>query len=77
MMQRQFYVTRGHNSVQALGAALPLEEDETLLFFESRTSTDLVSGFGGAANCAMGGRIMNGRIAENMERYRSANEKKA
>jgi hypothetical protein len=67
----------GHNIVQALGAALPLEDDETLLFFESRTSADLVSGVGNAAKRAMGSRIMNGRIAENMERYRSANEKKA
>jgi hypothetical protein len=77
MMQRQFYVSRGHNSVQAVGGATTVEEDETLVYLSSRTSTDLVSGFGGAVKRAMGSNIMGGRIAENMERYRSAVEKKA
>jgi hypothetical protein len=75
IMHRHFYVSRGHNSVQAVGGGIPVEEDKTLLILASRTSTDLVSGFGGSAKRAMGSRIMGGRIAENMERYRAAMEK--
>jgi len=35
-----------------------------------RTSTDQVSGFGGAAKRGIGNKIMGGRMAENFERAR-------
>lgn len=75
MMHRHFYVSRGHNSVQLTGGGIPVEDNESLLVLASRTSTDQVSGFGGAAKRAMGSRIMGGRLAENLERYRASMEK--
>ena len=39
-------------------------------FYATRTSTDQVSGFGGAAKRGIGNRVMGGRMAENFERAR-------
>ena len=75
MCFRHFYVSRGHNSVQSLGGLFPVEDDKTLLFYASRTSTDLVAGFGGSAKKAMGSRIMGGRLKENFAKYRTHLEK--
>ena len=38
--QRHFYVSRGHNSVQGVGGAFPVSDDETLVLYVSRTSTE-------------------------------------
>jgi hypothetical protein len=70
MMNRTFYVSMGHNSVQQFGLAAPTGPDSTLFMIASRTSTDQVAGFGGAAKRGVGSRIMGGKIAENMERVR-------
>jgi hypothetical protein len=73
-MNRTFYVSCGHNSVQQMGFAVPTNSSANtssmLLAFSSRTSTDAVTGFGGSAKRALGSRIMGGRIAENMEALR-------
>jgi len=69
--QRHFYVSRGHNTVQGNGGALPVGDNETLIIYVSRTSTDQVTGFGGGAKRTIGARIMGGKIAENMERSRT------
>ncbi|KAG7337151.1 hypothetical protein IV203_021681 [Nitzschia inconspicua] len=69
MCFRHFYVSQGHNSVQNVGGAFPVPEG-TLLLFASRTSTDLVAGFGGNAKKVIGSRIMGGKIKANFERYR-------
>lgn len=70
MMNRTFYVSMGHNSVQQFGLASPTGPDSTLFLLACRTSTDQVAGFGGAAKRSMGSRIMGGKIAENMDRVR-------
>jgi hypothetical protein len=70
ILNRTFYVSQGHNSVQQGGVAIPTGDDTVLLLFSSRTSTDQVSGFGGAAKRAMGSRIMGGKIAQNMAALR-------
>jgi hypothetical protein len=72
LMNRTFYVSCGHNSVQQMGFAVPTNTSTSsmLLAFSSRTSTDAVTGFGGSAKRALGSRIMGGRIAENMEALR-------
>jgi hypothetical protein len=67
--QRHFYVSRGHNSVQGLGGAFPVEEEEVVVVYASRTSTDQVAGFGGSAKRAIGSRVMGGRIADNMQNF--------
>jgi len=82
LCQRHFYVSRGHNSLQGVGGAIPIKdgggEDETafVVVYGSRTSTDQVAGFGGSAKRALGSRIMGGRLAENMERLRQEMQKK-
>lgn len=76
MFHRHFYVSRGHNSVQAVGASIPVEHGESLIIMASRTSTDLVTGFGGSAKKAMGSRIMGGRLKSNLEKYRTLSEGK-
>jgi len=70
IFNRTFYVSQGHNSVQQAGIAVPTGDKSALLMFVSRTSTDAVSGFGGAAKRAMGSRLMGGKIAENMAAIR-------
>jgi hypothetical protein len=67
--QRHFYVSRGHNSVQGLGGAFPVEDGQVVVIYGSRTSTDQVAGFGGSAKRAIGSRVMGGRIAENMQNF--------
>ena len=71
--QRFFYVSRSHNSVQGIGGCFPIQgrDDDSVLVLVTRTSTDKVAGFGGAAKRAMGARIMGGKQAENFERLRS------
>ena len=66
--QRHYYVSRGHNSVQATGGVFPYGDGtSSVVLYGSRTSTDRVGGFGGAAKRAMGGRIMGGKIAQNLK----------
>jgi hypothetical protein len=72
---RHFYVSRGHNCVQALGGCFPVENDESLILVGSRTSTDQVDGFGGAAKKAMGSRIMGGKLKANFEKYIAVHKK--
>ena len=68
-MERHFYISRSHNCLQGIGAALPVE-DGAVVLYATRTSTDQVSGFGGSAKRAIGNKIMGGRMAENFERAR-------
>jgi hypothetical protein len=57
-MERHFYLSRSHNCLQGLGAALPSEDGGTAVFYATRTSTDQVSGFGGSAKRTIGNKIM-------------------
>lgn len=68
-MERHFYISRSHNCLQGIGAAMP-SEDGTAVFYATRTSTDQVAGFGGSAKRTIGNKIMGGRMAENFERAR-------
>ena len=68
-MERHFYISRSHNCLQGIGAALPID-DGAVVLYATRTSTDQVSGFGGAAKRGIGNKIMGGRMAENFERAR-------
>ena len=68
-MERHFYISRSHNCLQGIGAALPVD-DGAVVLYATRTSTDQVSGFGGTAKRGIGNKIMGGRMAENFERAR-------
>eukprot|EP00956_Cyclotella_meneghiniana_P020172 scaffold35253_cov97-Cyclotella_meneghiniana.AAC.1 len=39
-MERHFYLSRSHNCLQGIGAALPAEDGGTAVFYATRTSTD-------------------------------------
>lgn len=69
-MERHFYISRSHNCLQGIGAALPVEENGSCVLYATRTSTDQVSGFGGSAKRAIGNKLMGGRMADNFERAR-------
>lgn len=70
-MERHFYLSRSHNCLQGIGAALPVDDGAgAVVLYATRTSTDQVSGFGGSAKRAIGNKIMGGRMAENFERAR-------
>ncbi|KAL9190384.1 hypothetical protein ACHAXT_007595 [Thalassiosira profunda] len=68
-MERHFYVSRSHNCLQGIGAALPIEDGGVVLY-ATRTSTDQVGGFGGAVKRGVGNQLMGGRMAANFERAR-------
>jgi hypothetical protein len=70
--ERQYYVSRSHNSVQGVGGAFPVNGDEMIIAYVARTSTDQVSGFGGSAKKAIGAKVMASKIAENFEKVRSS-----
>ena len=59
-MERHFYLSRSHNCLQGIGAALPAEDGGTAVFYATRTSTDQVGGFGGSAKRTIGNKIMVG-----------------
>eukprot|EP01083_Nonionella_stella_P020219 56041_1 len=70
-MERHFYISRSHNCLQGIGAALPVDDGAgAVVLYATRTSTDQVSGFGGSAKRTIGNKIMGGRMAENFERAR-------
>lgn len=66
-MERHFYISRSHNCLQGVGAAVPVE-DGIIVMYATRTSTDQVGGFGGSAKRTIGNKIMGGRMAENFTR---------
>jgi hypothetical protein len=61
VVQRQFYVSRGYNSEQAIAAFVPIAEG-TALFYINRTSTDQVAGFGGSAKRSIGSKLLASQL---------------
>jgi hypothetical protein len=57
ILQRQFYVSTGYNSEQAVVGFLPMQKG-TLVFYTNRTSTDQVEGFGGGAKRSIGSKLL-------------------
>ena len=60
-VQRQFYVSGGYNSEQAIGALLPMQPG-TLVLYTNRTSTDQVTGFGGGAKRSIGSNLLSSQL---------------
>ncbi len=73
--ERHFFVSRSHNSVQAVGGAFPVEGGSVVLYV-NRTSTDQVGGFGGSTKRALGARVMASQIAQNLDRLRELEPKR-
>ena len=69
--QRQFYVSTGYNTEQAVAAFLPAASG-TLVVYANRTSTDQVTGFGGSAKRSIGSRLLASQLEAIFERARAA-----
>lgn len=70
VMQRQFYVSTGYNSMEAVGAFLPSQSD-TIVVYAGRTSTDQVEGIGGGARRSLGSRVLASQLESMFERARA------
>jgi hypothetical protein len=64
---RHYYVGRSHNSVQAIGGVLPVDEG-SIVFWTNRTSTDQTGGFGSWIKHAIGDRIMAKQMRRTFEK---------
>jgi hypothetical protein len=67
---REYYVSREYNDVQAIAALLPVE-DGTIVLYRTRTTTDQLGGFGASAKQAIGRRMMTRQISEIFEKTRA------
>jgi len=71
VVQRQFYVSTGYNSVQATAAFLPAKGG-TVVVYGNRTSTDQVAGLGGSARRSIGARMLGTELEALLEKARAA-----
>ena len=71
VVQRQFYVSAGYNSEQAVAAFFPTQSG-TVVMYANRTSTDQIEGFGGRAKRSIGSRAMASQLQSLFENVRSA-----
>jgi hypothetical protein len=74
LAQRQYYVSRGHNVLQALAGFIPVEQG-TVVVYVNRTSTEQVSGFGGGAKRKIGSRVMASQLRSLYAKVRAEVEK--
>jgi hypothetical protein len=61
MLQRQYYVSEGFNSVQAIAALLPVSGG-TIVIYSNHTSSDQVEGIGGGAKRSIGRDMMAAQL---------------
>jgi len=69
--QRQFYVSRGYNTEQAIAVFIPVSEG-TLVAYLNHTATDQIVGFGGSARRAIGEHLMITELSGLFEKLRKA-----
>jgi hypothetical protein len=74
LVDRDFYVSHGYNTSQAISGLLPAPEG-TMVFYRSRVSTDQVSGFGSSLKRTIGRSVMAKRLTEIFERSRASFER--
>ena len=67
-MVRQFYVGHTYDSQQLAGVVIPYK-DSSILFYENRTSTDLVEQYARFVALPIGNRIMRGEVQKLLENY--------
>jgi hypothetical protein len=61
VVQRQFYVSGGYNSEQAVGGLFPTPNG-TVVYYTNRTSTDQVEGFGGGTKRSIGSKLLASQL---------------
>ncbi len=70
-VQRQYYVSEGYNSEQAIGAMLPTQSG-TVVVYANHTSTDQIEGFGGGVKRSIGSRVLASQLESLFEKVRRA-----
>lgn len=70
VMQRQFYVSTGYNSMEAVAGFMPSQRD-TIVAYAGRTSTDQVEGIGGGARRSLGSRVLASQLESMFEKARA------
>jgi hypothetical protein len=70
---REFYVSHGYNTSQAIAGLIPVPEG-TVVFYRSRVSTDQVAGFGSSVKKGIGRGVMAKQLMEIFKRTRASFE---
>jgi hypothetical protein len=68
--QRQFYVSTGYNSEQAVAGFLPVATG-TMVVYANRTSTDQVTGMGGGTKRSIGSKLLASQLEALFEKSRA------
>jgi hypothetical protein len=71
VVQRQFYVSTGFNSEQAVAAFLPAQGG-TVVVYGNRTSTDQITGFGGGTKRSIGSKLLASQLESIFDKARAA-----
>jgi hypothetical protein len=76
LVERDFYVSHGYNTSQAISGLIPVPEG-TVVFYRSRVSTDQVAGFGSSMKRTIGRSVMAKQLTEIFQRSRASFEREA
>jgi hypothetical protein len=76
LVDRDFYVSHGYNTSQAISGLIPVPEG-TVVFYRSRVSTDQVAGFGSTMKRSIGRSVMAKQLTEIFQRSRASFERDA
>jgi len=74
VVQRQYYVSDGYNSEQAVAGFLPVQGG-TIVAYTNHTFTDQVAGFGGGVKRDIGRRMMASKLTQMFEAARNRIDK--
>jgi hypothetical protein len=61
VVQRQFYVSTGYNTEQAVAPLLPVQT-ATVVVYGNRTSTGQITGLGGSSKRAIGSKMLASQL---------------
>jgi hypothetical protein len=76
IVSRQFYVSGSYNVGQSVIGIMPVKGG-SVVFYQNRTSTDQVAGFGSGTKKSMGGKVMASQLKKLYEKVRDNIEKSA
>jgi hypothetical protein len=70
LLEREFYVSQSYNSLMTASGAFA-KDDQTLLVYLNRTSTDQVAGFGSSMRHGIGRKMMVSEIKKNYADFKA------
>ena len=73
LVDRDFYVSHGYNTSQAISGLIPVPEG-TVVFYRNRVSTDQVAGLGSSMKRTIGRSVMAKQLTEIFQRSRASFE---